>query len=86
MKSWQFGQLVEVHDSNADQVLFAGKYGIVIRAALPGDEFPDGKRLGSLSEDVYMVNVGDKAVFYHKDVLRIPVKDGKFSMQTCKSK
>ena len=85
MKSLQFGQLVEVFDSDANEVLFAGKYGIVIRAALPGDEFPDGKSLGALSEDVYMVSVQDKAVFYHKDLLRIPVKDGKFNRQTCKS-
>tara|TARA_B100001758_G_scaffold236075_1_gene236797 strand:+ start:1407 stop:1667 length:261 start_codon:yes stop_codon:yes gene_type:complete len=86
MESLSFGQLVEVHDSKGDDVLFAGKYGIVIRAALPGDEFPDGKCLGALSENVYMVNVQDKSVFYHKDLLRIPVKSGKFSRQTCKSK
>jgi len=85
MESLSFGQLVEVHDSKGDDVLFAGKYGIVIRAALPGDEFPDGRCLGNLSENVWMVNVGDKAVFYHKDLIRIPVKSGKFSRKTCKS-
>jgi len=85
MKSYTFGQLVEVYDSGANGVLFAGEYGIVVRSALPGDEFPDGKQLGSLSENVYMVNVNDKSVFYHEDLLRVPVFDGKFSRQTCKS-
>ena len=83
--SYSFGQLVEVYDSGANGVLFAGDYGIIIRTALPGDEFPDGKQLGNLSEDVYMVNVNDKTVFYHQDLLRIPVFNGEFSRQTCKS-
>lgn len=86
MEDLTFGCLVEVHDADDNGVLFAGSYGIVIRAALPGDEFPDGKMLGALSDDVFMVNVKDKTVFYHRDLLRIPVKSGKFSRQTCKSK
>ena len=77
VESFHFGQLVEVYDKYGDDVLFAGKYGIVVRAALPGDEFPDGKTLGKLSDNVYMVNVDDKSVFYHKDLLRIPVKSAK---------
>tara|TARA_Y100000593_G_scaffold4019_1_gene7855 strand:- start:7743 stop:7982 length:240 start_codon:yes stop_codon:yes gene_type:complete len=77
MEQLHFGQLVEVYDKDGNGVMFAGKYGIVIRAALPGDEFPDGKSLGKLSDDVYMVNVDDKSVFYHKDLLRIPVKSAK---------
>jgi len=81
---YTFGQLIEVYDSDASGVMFAGEFGIVVRHALPGDEFPDGKQLGSLSDDVYMVNVNDKSVFYHKDLLRIPVFNGKFSRQTCK--
>jgi len=80
-----FGSLVEVYDEGDNGVLFAGSYGMVVRAALPGDEFPDGKCLGNLSDDVYMVNVKDKTVFYHKDLLRVPVKSGKFSRKTCKS-
>lgn len=80
-----FGSLVEVHDQDDNGVLFAGSYGMVIRAALPGDEFPDGKCLGNLSDDVWMVNIKDKTVFYHKDLLRVPVISGKFSRKTCKS-
>jgi hypothetical protein len=85
MSSLVFGQLIEVYDSDANGVMFSGELGIVIRHALPGDTFPDGRHLGSLSDDVYMVNVNDKCVFYHQDLLRIPVFDGKFSRKTCKS-
>jgi hypothetical protein len=85
MSFFTFGQLVEVYDRDANGVMFAGDFGIVVRHALPGDEFPDGRQLGSLSDGVYMVNVSDKAVFYHQDLLRIPVFDGKFSRKTCKS-
>ena len=77
VENFTFGQLVEVYDEHNNDVFFAGKYGMVVRAALPGDEFPDGQSLGAFSDGVYMVNVENKSVFYHKDLLRIPVKSAK---------
>ena len=84
-EKFKFGQLVEVCNEKTvetkSEVLFDGSYGMVIRAALPGDTFPDGGTLGPLANEVYMVSVGKKVVFYHEDLIRIPMVNGKVNRQ-----
>lgn len=87
MSGFTFGQLVEIcenHPTDEIGVMFAGSYGMVIRAALPGDTFPDGGKLGPLSDEVYMVSVGADAVFYHQDYLKVP--SIKSERKECKKK
>lgn len=88
-EKFSFGQLVEVCNEETvgtkNEVMFNGSYGMVIRAALPGDTFPDGGSLGHLADEVYMVSVGKRVVFYHEDLIRIPMTSGKVSRQVSQS-